>query len=83
MSDIPPESYSAFLPPFSFTEVDHFGPLTIKLNKGTRCTSATTKRYDAPFSCMTIRAVHVELRVICQRIVLFWLFVVLKLEGSS
>ena len=61
MSDIPPESYSAFLPPFSFTEVDYFGPLTIKLNKGTRCTSGTTKRYDALFSCMTTRAVHLEL----------------------
>ena len=47
MSDLPPERLSAFLPPFYFTGVDYFGPLTIKLSKGTRRTSGTAKRYGA------------------------------------
>ena len=61
MSDLPPERLSSFLPPFYFTGVDYFGPLTIKLNKGTRHTSGTAKRHGALFTCMTTRAVHLEL----------------------
>ena len=61
MSDLPPERLSSFLPPFYFTGVDYFGPLTIKLNRKTRGTSGTAKRYGALFTCMTTRAVHLEL----------------------
>ena len=61
MSDLPPERFSSFLPPFYFTGVDFFGPLTIKLNKGTRRTSGTAKPYGTLFTCMTTRAVHLEL----------------------
>ena len=61
MSNLPPERLSSFLPPFYFTGVDYFGPLTINLNKGTRCTSGTAKRYGALFTCMTTQAVHLEL----------------------
>ena len=61
MSDLPPERLSSFLPPFYFTGVDYFGSLTIKLNKGTRRTSGTAKRYGVLFTCMTTRAVHLEL----------------------
>ena len=61
MSDLPPERLSAFLPSFYFTGADYFGPLTIKLNKRTRSTSGTAKRYGALFTCMTTRAVHLEL----------------------
>ena len=57
----PPERLSAFLLPLYFTGVDYFGPLTIKLNKGTRRTSGTAKRYGAFFTCMTTRAVHLEI----------------------
>ena len=61
MSDLPPERISSFLPSFYFTGVDYFGPLAIKLNKGTRRTSGTAKRYGALFTCMTTRAAHLEL----------------------
>ena len=60
MSDLPPERLSAFLPLFYFTGVDDFGWLTIKLNKGSKSTSETAKRYGALFTGMTARAVHLE-----------------------
>ena len=41
--------------------IDYFGLLTIKLNKQTRKTCATAKRYEAVFICLTTRAVHLEL----------------------
>ena len=61
MSDSPSERLSAFLSPFYFTGVDYFGPLTIKLNKRTRSTTRAAKRYGALFTCMTTRAVRLEL----------------------
>ena len=60
MSDLPPERLSAFLPPFYFMGVDYFGPLTIKLNKGTRSTPGTAKQYGTLFTCMTTQFVHLE-----------------------
>ena len=47
MSDLPRERLSSFLPPFYFVGVDYSGPLTRKLNKGTRRTSGTAKQYSA------------------------------------
>ena len=41
--------------------IDYFGPMTVKLNKGTRTSPATRKRYGAIFSCLTTRASHIEL----------------------
>ena len=35
--------------------------MIVKLNKGTRTSQATTKRYGAIFSCLTTRATHIEL----------------------
>ena len=61
MSNLPSERLSAFLPPFDFQEVDYFGPLTINLNKRTRSTSGTAKRCGSLFTCMTTRALHLEL----------------------
>ena len=61
MSDLPLERLSSFLPPFCFTGVDYFRPLTIKFNKGTRRTSGTAKRYGALLTCMTTSVVHLEL----------------------
>ena len=60
-SDLPPERLSSFLTSLYFMGVDYFGPITITLNKGTRCTSGTVKRCGALFTCMTTRAVHLEL----------------------
>ena len=61
MRDLPSERLSPFLPSFYFTGVDYFGPLTIKLNKRTRSTARAAKRYGALFTCMTTRAVRLEL----------------------
>lgn len=41
-------------PPFSNTGVDYFGPFGIERG----CTKV--KRYGALFTCLTVRAVHIE-----------------------
>ncbi|XP_070566968.1 uncharacterized protein [Ptychodera flava] len=41
-------------PPFSSVYVDFFGPLFVKWRRG------TTKRYGCIFTCLAIRAVHIE-----------------------
>ena len=61
MSSLPLERISFFCPPFFYTGVDYFGPMLIKLNKRTRANSGTAKRYGALFTCMSTRAIHLEL----------------------
>ena len=56
-----PERRSSFLPTFYFIKVDYFGPLTIKLNKGTRHPSRTAKRYGIIFTYVTTQTVHLKL----------------------
>ena len=53
------------------TGIDYFGPLTIKLNKQTRKTCATAKRYGAVFTCLTTQTVYLELIGIYQLILLY------------
>ena len=48
MSDLPPERLAAFLPPFYFTGVDYFGPLTIKLNKRVNLNHQSPVMSDLP-----------------------------------
>ena len=61
MSDLPDARVSAFNPPFTHTGVDYFGPIIIKQGRKTRTNPGTQKRYGVLFTCMTYRAIHIEL----------------------
>jgi hypothetical protein len=55
MSDLPKDRVSPGKPPFSYVGVDFFGPLYVKRG---RC---LVKRYGCIFTCLTIRAIHIEI----------------------
>ena len=46
---------------FTSTEINLFGPMLVKRTKGTRSNVALVKRYGIIFTCMAVRAVHLEL----------------------
>ncbi|XP_055632505.1 uncharacterized protein LOC129772980 [Toxorhynchites rutilus septentrionalis] len=54
MAPLPIARLSPFIRPFSYTGLDYFGPIQVKVLR------STAKRYVALFTCLTIRAVHVE-----------------------
>ncbi|XP_055923707.1 uncharacterized protein LOC129954075 [Eupeodes corollae] len=55
MAKLPPARLASFAAPFTFTGLDFFGPLTVSVGRHTE------KRYGALFTCLTIRAVHIEM----------------------
>ena len=55
MSDLPNSRLAVNKPPFYFTGVDYFGPIFVKQGR------AMVKRWGCLFTCMTVRAVHIEL----------------------
>ena len=61
MSDLPIERLMIGSPPFTATGIDYFGPLYVKQGRRTRNSVGTAKRYGSLFTCMTTRAVHLEL----------------------
>ena len=61
MADLPPERLSYLQPPFSFTGVDYFGPVTVKRGYRTRSLSGHSKRYVFLFTSLTFRTIHSEL----------------------
>ena len=61
MSDLPKQRLDIGSSAFNNTMIDYFVPMIVKLNKGTRTSQVTGKRYGAIFSCLTTRATHIEL----------------------
>ena len=61
MADIPEERLQHNHKPFTNTGTDYFGPFYVKLSKATRSNAAKGKRYGVIFTCMTTRAVHLEI----------------------
>ncbi|XP_076857275.1 uncharacterized protein LOC143511532 [Brachyhypopomus gauderio] len=58
MSDLPPERLSTS-PPFTYTGLDVFGPWIVTARR-TRGGMAQSKRWAVLFTCMSTRAVHIE-----------------------
>ena len=54
MGSLPRARLEAYYPPFTFTVVDLFGPLTVKWGRG------TSKRWRCLFTCLTTRAVYLD-----------------------
>nr|CAB3263156.1 uncharacterized protein LOC104265735 [Phallusia mammillata] len=54
MSELPPARLQMNVHPFAYTGVDYFGPLLIKRGR------SEVKRYGCLFTCLTTRAVHLE-----------------------
>ena len=54
MSDLPSDRLITDLPPFTRVGMDYFGPIEVKRGRN------TVKRYGVIFTCLTCRAVHLE-----------------------
>ncbi|XP_036348065.1 uncharacterized protein LOC118757462, partial [Rhagoletis pomonella] len=55
MAKLPRARLAAHVAPFTFTGLDFFGPILITINQHKE------KRYGVLFTCLTIRAVHIEI----------------------
>ncbi|KAK3541659.1 hypothetical protein QTP86_034663, partial [Hemibagrus guttatus] len=54
MADLPEGRVSSEEPPFSYVGVDYFGPFEVKRGR------SLVKRYGVIFTCLAIRAIHIE-----------------------
>lgn len=54
MADLPPARLASYIRPFTYVGVDYFGPMTIAIGR------RNEKRWGVLFTCLTIRAVHIE-----------------------
>ena len=55
MSELPEVRVTPDKPPFTYVGVDYFGPLSVRERR------STLKRYGCLFTCLTTRAVHIEI----------------------
>lgn len=55
MGSLPVERLSSYIRPFTFTGVDFFGPMEVTVGR------RREKRYGVIFTCLTIRAIHLEI----------------------
>ena len=55
MASLPKERLALCEPPFTNASVDYFGPMYVKRGR------VTEKRWGCLFTCLTTRAVHLEL----------------------
>ena len=54
MAPLPPSRVTPGKPPFHSVGIDYFGPIHVKVKR------STVKRYGCVFTCLAIRAVHIE-----------------------
>ncbi len=54
MADLPSDRVTPHKPPFAVTGIDCFGPFYVKRGR------AQVKRYGCIFTCLSIRAIHIE-----------------------
>ena len=54
MANLPQDRFTTDKPPFTSTGIDFFGPYVVKRGR------TSVKRYGLIFTCMTTRAVHIE-----------------------
>ena len=59
-SDLPKERFTINEKPFSKTGINYFGPIYVKTSKRTRSTQGNKTRYGVLFTCLTTRAIHLE-----------------------
>ncbi|XP_075163137.1 uncharacterized protein LOC142235765 [Haematobia irritans] len=55
MARLPAARLAAFCAPFTYTGLDYFGPIMVTVGRHTE------KRYGALFTCLTMRAIHIEI----------------------
>ncbi|XP_075150541.1 uncharacterized protein LOC142224646 [Haematobia irritans] len=54
MGQLPLDRFTPFVRPFTYTGLDYFGPVTVAIGR------RQEKRWVALFTCLTVRAVHLE-----------------------
>ena len=58
MAELLPARLATGYPVFSYTGVDLFGPMMVVIGR------STVKRWEVLFTCLTVRAIHIELNKI-------------------